>query len=301
MRMRCVVGFLISVFLFISTAAAGPIWMRRSESLLAASGEECLARAFRALRTEGFAPNQNMSNGVWGSKGTRWTLIVCNAAPSGQTWANIVSSALEGEADAHYADHERVGARMGEPSTGPIQNGSLSLSARGDSRTYGVLSWSSAPTNEGTWVSIVPAGTPDGQHTGRWEYTKARPNGQYESGPLSPGRYEARFYGDSGYGKILARAPFEIVGMTTDFLRVELKGRTATVVWSNAPTQRGAWVSIVPVGTPDGQHTGRWSYTESAPSGTYESGGLAPGSYEARFYGDSGYEKILSRARFVVP
>jgi len=301
MQHRCVVSFLISVFFFVSTAAAGPIWMRRSESLLAAGGEECLARAFRALRAEGFSANQNMNNGVWGNKGTRWTLIVCNAAPAGQTWANIVSSALEGEADAHYADHERVGARMGEASTGPNQTGAALLSARVDGRGFGVVNWSNAPTNEGTWVSIVPAGTPDGQHTGRWEYTNKNPNGQYVSGPLSSGRYEARFYGDSGYGKILARAPFEVVGMVTDFLKVDSRGRTATVIWSNAPTDGGAWVSVVPVGTPDGQHTGRWSYTNSTSSGTFETGGLEPGSYEARFYGDSGYGKILSRTRFVVP
>jgi hypothetical protein len=299
MRMRYVASCLISVFLFISTAAAGPIWMRRSESLLAASGEECLARAFRALRAEGFSPDQNMSNGVWGSKGSRWTLIVCNAAPASQTWANIVSSALESEAGAHYADHERVGARMGEPSTTP--SGGQLLSARADGRGVGVVTWSNAPTNDGTWVSIVPAGTPDGQHTGRWEYTNKNTNGRYESGPLSPGRYEARFYGDSGYGKLLARVPFEVVGMVTDFLRVDLRGRTATVVWANAPTDRGAWVSVVPVGTPDGQHTGRWAYTNSTPSGTFETAGLEPGSYEARFYSDSGYGKIVSRTRFVVP
>lgn len=264
------------------------------------NGDECVARAFRALRAEGLTPAQNMPNGVWGSKGTRWTLIVCNAAPSGQTWANIVSSALEAEAGAHYADHERVGARMGEASDKPTTNTGQILSARTDGRRFGIVNWSNAPTSAGTWVSIVPAGTPDGQHTGRWDYTKGTPSGQYESGPLEPGKYEARFYGDSGYGKIIARVPFEVLGMTTDFLSVTLNGRVATVNWTNAPAASGAWVSIVPVGTADSTHTGQWGYTNSTPSGSFKSGALPPGEYEARFYGDGGYGKILSRTRFVV-
>jgi hypothetical protein len=112
----------VSVFVSIvgTSAYAAPLWMRRSEVSIPADTAECVARAFRSFRAEGFAPVQNLSNGVWGSKGERWTLIVCNAAPANNMWVNIVSASAQSEADEHYRDHERVGARMSESSTAPV-------------------------------------------------------------------------------------------------------------------------------------------------------------------------------------
>lgn len=315
MTCRMTAGFVLVSLLVVSTLMAGPIWMRRSEVLIPVNGEECLARAFRALRTEGFTPTQNLSNGVWGSKGSRWTLILCNAAPSGQMWVNLVSSSLEAEADAHYPDHEHVAARMSEPSTAstPVSGGGgvppgrqgrfLSVSVNG---RHAIVDWSNAPTTSGSWVSIVTVGTADSTHIGRWVYTEQKGSGRYENGPLDPGSYEARFYADAAYGNLVDRVRFEIghdkgasPAAQGRILSVQVDGRRFGIVtWSNAPTDNGSWVSIVPAGTPDTAHVGRWAYTGQTASGKYESGPLSAGEYEARFYSDSGYGRLVERVRF---
>lgn len=307
MRLRTVVVLAFVVF-FTSSAFAGPIWMRRSESLLPITGEECLARAFRAFRAEGFTPTQNMSNGVWGSKGSRWTLIVCNPAAGGQMWANIVSSALENEADAHYRDHERIGARMGERSTDPVGGGGqpgLMLSVEVTPQRNALITWRGGTPDPQSWISFVPAGTPDSQHTGKWIYTKGNSSGVYDSGTLPPGDYEARFYADNGYGKLLDRVRFTIPGVAgglgSRMLNVEVTPqRSALVAWRDGTSDPQSWVSVVPAGTPDGQHTGKWIYTKGAPTGIYDVGALNPGDYEARFYADNGYGKLIDRVRFTV-
>jgi len=293
-----------ALVIFMSSALAGPIWMRRSESLLSVTGEECLARAFRAFRAEGFNATQNMSNGVWGSKGNRWTLIVCNAAPAGQTWANIVSSSPDEEKDAHYRDHERVGARMGERSTDPVGGGQPGrmLNVEVGSQRNAMVSWREGTSDPNSWVSVVPVGTPDGQHTGRWMYTKGASTGMYDSGALAPGDYEARFYADGGYSKLLDRVRFTVGSeRSTRMLNVEVTGqRNALVSWRDGTSDPSSWVSVVPVGTSDGTHVGKWMYTKGARTGIYDSGPLAPGEYEARFYADDGYGKLMDRLGFTV-
>lgn len=301
MRLRYVAfAFLV----FTSTAFAGPIWMRRSESLLPITGEECIARAFRAFRAEGFTPVQNMSNGVWGSKGDRWTVIVCNPASGGQIWANIVSASLDSEKDAHYRDHERVGARMGERSTDPA-GGTGTLSVEIGSERNALVSWSNGTSDPNSWVSVVPVGTPDGSHVGKWKYTQGASSGMYDSGTLAPGEYEARFYADGGYGKLISRVRFTVSGSLGGsagrMLSVEITPqKSALVSWRRGTADTGSWVSVVPVGTPDGSHVGKWMYTKGAPTGIYDSGPLAAGQWEARFYADGGYEKLIDRERFTV-
>jgi hypothetical protein len=164
-----------------------------------------------------------------------------------------------------------------------------------------------APTTGGSWVSIVPTGTADGTHVGRWVYTEQKSAGRFENGPLDNGSYEARFYADSGYGALVDRVRFEVGGGSSSpgaqpgILNVQVDGsRNAIVSWSNAPTDAGTWVSVVPAGTADYTHTGKWAYTNQTASGRYESGPLPAGEYEARFYGDNGYGKLVERVRFKV-
>ncbi len=307
MRLRSVVMAFALMILFSSVAVAGPIWMSRSVSMIPTTTEECVARAFRAFRAEGFTPTQNASNGVWGSKGARWTLVVCDAAPGGQMWANVVSAALENEAGAHYPDHQRVGARMGERSTDPIGGGDRGrmLSVEVTPQRNALVTWREGTSDTGSWVSVVPIGTGDGQHVGKWIYTKGAPSGVYDSGLLSPGEYEARFYADGGYGKLIDRVRFTVRGSTggpmSRMLSVEVTPqRNALVTWREGTSDGGSWVSVVPIGTPDGSHVGKWIYTKGAPIGIYDSGALAPGEYEARFYADGGYGKLIDRVRFTV-
>jgi hypothetical protein len=166
-----------------------------------------------------------------------------------------------------------------------------------------VVEWSNAPTTNGSWVSIVPLGTPDDRHVSWWVFTKNQPSGSYEYGPLARGSYEARFYADEGYGQLVDRVRFELGAETApDILRVQVDGRGyAIVTWSNAPTPERAWVSVVPVGTSDAIQVGMWAYTNRSTAGQYEAGPLSAGEYEARFYGNAGYDWLIQRVRFRVP
>jgi len=84
-------------------------------------------------------------------------------------------------------------------------------------------------------------------------------------------------------------------------LLIHGRGGYAIVTWSNAPTSEGAWVSVVPVGTPETSHVGKWTYTNQTAASRYEAGPLRTGEYEARFYGNAAYSNLIERVRFRVP
>jgi hypothetical protein len=193
------------------------------------------------------------------------------------------------------------------PAAPPVRPGQyLSVQVNGQTA---ILNWSNAPTTPGTWVSIVPAGTPDGTHTGRWRYTENQAAGTYQDGPLDPGAYEARFYADANYGQLVDRVRFNVGTdaalmlrtVVGQILRVVVNGRDGAVLtWTNAPTAARAWVSVVPVGTAVTAHVGKWTYTSQTAAGRYETGPLAVGEYEARFYEDEGYGRLIEQVRFRV-
>jgi hypothetical protein len=70
------------------------------------------------------------------------------------------------------------------------------------------------------------------------------------------------------------------------------------VYWDNLPQANGAWVSIVPRGTPEGEW-GDWSYTRGAPSGSFSAKPLAAGEYEVRAYGGA-MSPVVDRLIFTV-
>jgi hypothetical protein len=169
---------------------------------------------------------------------------------------------------------------------------------------HAAVSWNKLTPEPNSWISVVPAGTPDGQHAGRWIYTKGNPTGTYDSGELPAGEYEARFYDDGAYGKLISRMRFTIAGLSgqaSRILSVEITpSRTALVRWANGTPDTKSWVSVVPLGTSDSQHAQKWTYTQGTASGQYDSPALAPGEYEARFYADGGYSQLIDRIRFYV-
>jgi hypothetical protein len=71
------------------------------------------------------------------------------------------------------------------------------------------------------------------------------------------------------------------------------------VYWDNLPQANGAWVSIVPRGTADGEW-GDWSYTRGAASGSFTARNPLPaGEYEVRAYGGS-MSPVVDRLIFTV-
>ena len=278
-----------------------PGWSR-GQQLLPLQFDECVQKAARSLQGEAYAVDYAAGAFAVGRKGVHTAVIACNAAPDAKMWVNIfvASNGEGGGTERQRLQAQMAGNAAPPPPPPPTREGQPGryLTVRVNGK-QAILNWANAPVGDGAWVSIVPAGTPDGTHVGRWTYTEKKSSGQYENGPLAPGEYEARFYGDNGYGRILDRARFTVAADSSSgygkILGVQLRGRSAIVSWSNAPTGEGAWVSVVPVGTADSTHVGKWSYTSSTASGAYESGPLNPGDYEARFYGDGGYGQLVER------
>ena len=306
--MRVIRLLFISTLCGASALAQAPGWSR-GQQLLAISYDDCVRRASQSLESAGYRIDHAAGAFAVGQKSVHTAVITCNAGPEGKLWVNVVVASngegggLERQQLQALMEGSRTGGVIskggGQP---PVQQGRL-LSVRLNGRRA-FVDWANAPTTSGSWVSIVPVGTGDGTHVGRWTYTEQKSSGTYENGPLDAGAYEARFYGDSGYAKLFDRVRFDVapdvVGPPGQgrYVAVRVDGRAATLTWFNAPAASGSWVSIVPVGTADSAHVGKWIYTNQAASGKYESGPLSPGVYEARFYGDGGYDKLVDRVTF---
>jgi hypothetical protein len=304
------ISAVVTVFLSATSLfAQAPGWSRGQQSL-AINYEECVRRAPLALTAEGYRIDYAAGAFAVGLKGVHTAVVMCTPGADGKLVVNIVV-ASNGEGGG--TERQQLQAQMERSTPGGTTAGGTNpgsavagryLTVSLDGRRA-VVDWAGAPTTDRAWVSIVPAGTADGSHVGRWVYTESKSAGRFVNGPLEVGAYEARFYADGGYGAIVDRVRFdvkdEIAGQAGRYINVQVDGRRFAILnWSNAPTTKGAWVSIVPVGTPDGSHVGRWAYTNEAPSGRYESGPLTPGEYEARFYGDGGYSALVDRIRFRV-
>ena len=170
------------------------------------------------------------------------------------------------------------------------------------------LFWIVDGTSKGSYVNIAFGEISGQTMTAKWVDLPGSPT-------LGGGDISLRIESNNRFVKISSSAPYGAQawtrqGSTTTeetppgragrYLSVGLKGQSAVVDWSNAPISNVSWVSIVPAGTSDGAHTGRWSYTQSKASGRYENGPLAPGSYEARFYADGSYSQLVDRVPFEV-
>lgn len=303
-----VFGLLLLLFATVSLAQA-PGWSRGQQEL-SITYDECRRRSPLALEAEGYRIDYDAGAFSVGVKGVHTAVISCHRGSASRMGINIVV-ASNGEGGG--AERQRLQAQMeqpgGVPASKPGQSSPSSaqgrmLTVRVTSDRAAVVDWSNGTPDKASWVSVVPAGTGDGAHVGKWIYTQGATSGRYEAGSLTAGEYEARFYADGGYSKLIDRvrfsvAPFE--GSGGKMLKVHVTAdRHALVDWSNGTADTGSWVSVVPAGTLDSTHTGKWVYTQGKSSGRYDSGSLSPGEYEARFYGDGGYGKLLDRARFSV-
>ncbi len=305
--MRTVRQLLVLAFLAQSILGAEAPGWSRGQQLLPLNFQDCVRRASQALTNEGYRVDYAAGAFAVGVKDVHTAVIMCNAGPESKQWINIVV-ASNGEGGG--LERTKLQSQMESPGSatppgnggGPSHAGKL-LTVRVNGNRARV-EWSSAPVTEGAWVSIVPAGTPDGSHVGRWAYTSGKSAGTYENGPLDIGAYEARFYGDGGYTQILDRVRFNVgadAPSTGHIIGVRVEGRAAVLSWGNAPTgDPQAWVSVVPATMSDGTHANKWVYTNGKATGVYTTGELTPGDYQARFYADGGYEKIIDRINFHV-
>jgi Ca-activated chloride channel homolog len=145
------------------------------------------------------------------------------------------------------------------------------------------ITWS-GPGNPGEYVTIVPAGSPVGTYR---EYRYMRDGNPLRlSAPPIAGDYEIR-YATEGVSPnpTLASRPLRVVAseITLDAPETVGAGTQFTVRWTG-PDGPSDYVTIVPVGSPDGTYLS-YAYTSGGPALTLAAP-PEPGAYELRYASD---------------
>lgn len=310
-----------------SLLAQSPGWSR-GQQLLPLTFDDCVRRAARSLEAETYEVEYSSGAFAAGRKGVHTAVIACNAGPDSKMWVNVfVASNGEGGGLERQRLQAQMEGNAGSPpppppppptgggqtiNWGDSVRGTIQGCPVGTQKTY-TCPPGGGPSN--VWgtdtythdssictagvhaglISLRNGGTVTVQvEAGRPAYKGSTRNG------IGTSNYESWDCSYSFLGRANSQVPSAPMGGQSRYLTVQLRGHSAVVTWYNAPTGASAWVSVVPAGTADSSHVGKWSYTNATPSGTYESGPLNPGDYEVRFYGDSGYGQILDRLRFRV-
>ncbi len=131
---RSVLIVFLSFFLLLRSINSQPAWSR-GEQLLPISFETAMQRAETALRAEGYVNIYTQANIKAGYKGSNTAIFMCNEAPGGRQWINIVVSSITNDAGVPGYERERLQAQMNNaggyvpPPTPPSQNIDFSKSA----------------------------------------------------------------------------------------------------------------------------------------------------------------------------
>ena len=108
---RSVLTIFLSLFTFHLSLLSQPAWSR-GEQLLSISFETAMQRAETALRAEGYVNIYTQANIKAGYKGSNTAVFMCNEAPGGRQWINIVVSSITNDAGVPGYERERLQAQM---------------------------------------------------------------------------------------------------------------------------------------------------------------------------------------------
>jgi hypothetical protein len=199
-------------------AAAQPS-MSRGEQRLPISYDECMQRAVRALQAEGYTLIGQGGAFVHGFKDIHGAYILCNVAPEGTTWANIVVASSHNDAGVPGAERQRLQARMNQseipPAVACSGEGAFGLAvspsagAAGTAITVSFTAPGGRPTRD--WVGLFQVGATG--HVGQWHYTNGQTSGTLSFyAPHYPGAFEFRYLLNDGYDEVTARCGFTVPG-----------------------------------------------------------------------------------------
>lgn len=135
------------------------------------------------------------------------------------------------------------------------------------------------PANESDFITIVPAGAPEGEY-GRYDYT-GRGSPVTLRAPDEPGAYEIRYL-TGQTNETLARAPLVVSAVTAslDPPPTATAGSRFDVSWMG-PGNTSDFITIVPAGATEGTYE-YYGYTSSGNPITLKAPD-APGEYEIRY------------------
>ncbi|HLS68973.1 MAG TPA: VWA domain-containing protein [Kiloniellales bacterium] len=151
------------------------------------------------------------------------------------------------------------------------------------------VSWS-AGIHPRDYVTIVPAGAPEGQY-GDFTRVGDKTDGSLQA-PADPGFYEVRYVLEEG-SRTLATAEIEIIAAQASLEAPETAtaGETFAVSWSAGIHPRD-FVTIVPAGAPEGQY-GDFTRVGDKTEGSLQAP-ADPGLYEVRYVLQEGSRTLAS-------
>ncbi|HEY0947814.1 MAG TPA: hypothetical protein VGD81_21200 [Opitutaceae bacterium] len=158
------------------------------------------------------------------------------------------------------------------------------------------VAWT-GPDNPQDYITVVPAGTPDGQYRNYRETSRGSPLSL--TAPIDAGEAELRYMTGQGH-RVLARRPVRIVAVPVELAAAAetIAGAPVSVTWSG-PKNRGDYLTIVPAATPDGQYR---SYTDAAKGSPLTVvAPIQPGPCEIRYMSGQGARVLGRRTLQVVP
>ncbi|MEM6431494.1 MAG: VWA domain-containing protein [Deinococcota bacterium] len=165
---------------------------------------------------------------------------------------------------------------------------SLTPPAEVEAGTSFPVTWS-GPNNNGDYVTIVPAGAPEGAYTSYFYTSSSSAN---LTAPGEAGSYEVRYVLDAD-NRTLVSVPITVTAAESSLSVAEsvMAGSSFEVTWSG-PNGNGDYVTIVPTGAPEGAYTS-YFYTSSGSPGTLTAP-IEAGSYEVRYVLDAGNATVTS-------
>jgi len=200
-----------------------PGWSR-GQQLLAITYDECVRRAPAALQTEGYRIDYAAGAFAVGIKDVHTAVIMCNAAPEGKIWVNIV---VASNGDGGGDQRQRLQARMEQPAQGGSAGGNPGGTGRegcqaadyslrvepGTVRTGQPVTFrfaSRGRLRDRDWIAVYPAGKDAHSYT-QWAYANDHTDTcSWTLAAPAPGQYEVAFLLDNGYD-VMARASLTVV------------------------------------------------------------------------------------------
>jgi Ca-activated chloride channel family protein len=153
------------------------------------------------------------------------------------------------------------------------------------------VSWK-GPGNQGDYITIVAAGTADGQY-GHYTTVNKGPTVDVLM-PIDPGACELRYMTGRG-AKVLARRPILVVAavVTLEAPSTASVGTAVSIAWTG-PANQGDYLTIVPADTPDGKF-GQYTQASRGSPLTVKAP-AATGDAEIRYISGQGARTLARRA-----
>lgn len=176
--------------------------------------------------------------------------------------AQLTAPPTAGDAEVRYVSGQGRKVLARQPIKVTMPEVSLSAADEAIAGSTIQVKWI-GPNNAADYVTIVPAGTPDGQYANYTETKTGNPLNLLI--PIMTGGAEMRYQTGQG-NKVLARRAIKIIAAEVK-LSADAQcapGADVSIIWTG-PNHGGDYLTIVPAGTPDGQYAAYAETRQGSP------------------------------------